>query len=133
MLLAAIDWAAIGLPILQFVLPILGTVLASLAIWALKKLLTKLGLEENQKIDQMIDHYVHVGVNHAEKAATKLIETKLSLSSSDKMSLALQTVLKELESSGVKNVGEELIRARIEAYLNLVPKVPAPTPPTPTS
>lgn len=123
------DWSAIGLPIVQFVLPILGTVLASLAVVALKKLLTKLGLEENAKIDSMIDHYVHVGVNHAEKAASKLIETKLQLSGSDKMNLAVTTVLKELESSGIKAVGEELIKARIEAYLNLVPKLPAPTTP----
>lgn len=124
------DWSAIGLPIVQFVLPILGTILASLAVVALKKLLNKLGLEENAKIDSMIDHYVHVGVNHAEKAASKLIETKLSLSGNDKMNLAVTTVLKELEESGIKSVGEELIKARIEAYLNLVPKLPTPTTPS---
>jgi hypothetical protein len=125
------DWSSIGLAILQFVLPILGTVLASLAIWALKKLLTKLGLDENAKIDSMIDHYVHVGVNHAEKAAQKVIDTKLKLSGGDKMNIAVSTVLKELEESGIKDVGEDLIKARIEAYLNLTPKVPAaPTTPT---
>lgn len=118
------DWTAIGLPILQFVLPVLATVLTSLAIWALKKLLVKLGLEENAKIDSMIDHYVHVGVNHAEKAAQKVIDSKMAMSGGDKMNLAVSTVLKELEESGIKNVGQELIKARIEAYLNLVPKAP---------
>lgn len=118
------DWSSLGLPILQFVLPILATVLTSLAIWALKKLLVKLGLEENAKIDSMIDHYVHVGVNHAEKAAQKVINSKMAMSGGDKMSLAVSTVLKELEESGIKDVGQELIRARIEAYLNMVPKAP---------
>lgn len=121
------DWSSLGLPILQFVLPILATVLTSLAIWALKKLLVKLGLEENAKIDAMIDRYVHVGVNHAEKAAQKAIASKMAMSSSDKMNLAVTTVLRELEESGIKDVGQELIKARIEAYLNLVPKEPTTT------
>lgn len=121
------DWSSLGLPILQFVLPILATVLTSLAIWALKKLLVKLGLEENAKIDAMIDRYVHVGVNYAEKAAQKAIASKMAMSSSDKMNLAVTTVLRELEESGIKDVGQELIKARIEAYLNLVPKAPTTT------
>jgi hypothetical protein len=117
------DWSTVGLQVAQFLLPILGTVLSALAVVAAKKLVSYLGLKENAQIDAMIDRYVEVGVNHAQKAASKLIDTKMP--SKDKLNLAVTTVLRELEESGVKGVAHELIEARIEAYLigNPLPKL----------
>lgn len=109
------DWTSVALQIAQFLMPILGTLLSALAVVAVKKLVSYLGLKENEKIDEMIDRYVVVGVNHAQKAASKLIDSKLS--SSDKLNIAVSTVFRELEESGVKGVAEELVKARIEAYL----------------
>lgn len=111
------DWSTVGLQVAQFLLPILGTVLSALAVVAVKKLVSYIGLKENEKIDELIDRYVVVGVNSAQKAASKLVEAKMP--SKDKLNLAVSTVLRELEESGVKGVAHELIAARIEAYLQV--------------
>jgi hypothetical protein len=71
------DWSTVGLQVAQFLLPILGTVLSALAVVAAKKLVSYLGLKENAQIDAMIDRYVEVGVNHAQKAASKGVAHEL--------------------------------------------------------
>jgi hypothetical protein len=109
-------WTAIGLEVLKFALPILATVAAALVPLLLKKLLDKMGVSHNKELDAMIDKYVDVGVKYAERAATKKLGGR-ELKSEDKAALAVSTVLKELEKAGVRKIGEELIRARIEAYL----------------
>ena len=112
------SWGAMGLDVLQFLLPILGTLLTIVLSALAHKALQKAGLERSKHIDAMIDKYVGVGVNFAQRAADKKLGGR-TYKGEDKMRLAIVTVLGELEQSGLKKVGEDLIRARIEDYLHV--------------
>jgi hypothetical protein len=108
------NWSELGLQVLSYALPVLSSVLVVVLTALAKKLLDKFHLEHEGKVDAMIDRYVEVGVKHAERWAATLANKPAA---TDKMGVALKTVLDELESSGVKGVGEALIKARIEAWL----------------
>lgn len=106
------------LPILDWVLPIAAAVLTLLLAALAKKHIGKLGIERSAKVDDMIDRYVAMGVDAAEGAAKTAIKAKTGkMRSEDKKATAVNVVLKELEQSGIKDVAEELISARIEALL----------------
>lgn len=116
------DWASFGgagMEIGKFLLPVLSTVLVIVLSALAKKLVDKLGVNRSVQIDEMIDKYVAIGVKAAERVATNKIGSSETLRSGDKMSLATKTVLSELEQSGIKGVAEELIKARIEHYLEV--------------
>lgn len=124
------DWKSGGLQVLGWMLPVLSSVLVVLLSALAKKLLDKLNLEHEGKIDLMIDKYVAVGVKNAERWANTFI---VKPASSDKLGMAVKTVLDELEASGVKGVAEALIKARIEALLEgEKPSVSKSPPATPT-
>ena len=101
----------------QFVLPIAASVLTVVLAALAKKLLDKWGLERSEKVDNMIDRYVGTSVEFAERFATKKLDGRV-VDGKDKLALATRTVLAELKQSGIKDVGEELIKARIEAWLS---------------
>lgn len=106
-------------PVLDFLLPILATVITLLLAALAKKYIGKLGIERSDKVDAMIDKYVGLGVDAAEKAADNYLAANgTKLSSGTKKANAINTVFLELEQSGIKGVAEELISARIEALLN---------------
>lgn len=108
---------SLGLPLLKYLLPLLATLLTFLGSYAAKKLLDKLGVNRSEQIDAMIDKYVGIGVKYAQSAAdNKLLG--YDMTGKDKLQLAVGTVLRELEQSGITKVGEELIKSRIEAYLH---------------
>lgn len=108
-------------PILEFLLPVLGTILTIVLAALAKKYIGKLGVERSDKIDTMIDKYVGIGIDAAEKVAVNYAKAigipGATLSGGTKKRNALNTVLIELEQSGIKGVAEELISARIEAAL----------------
>ena len=115
-----------GLELLKFSLPVFSAVLVIVLSALAKKAVDKMGLERSERIDNMIDKYVGMGVNAAERVANKRVTGK-DLDGRDKLAMATSTVLAELEQSGLKGVGEELIKARIENYLEISkPSVAAP-------
>ena len=103
------------LPVLEFLLPILATVLTVVGAALAKRWLDKAGVERSAQIDAMIDDYVEKGVLSAERAASNFLGTKMAGES--KKAHAVKVVLGELEQSGLKGVAQELISARIEAFL----------------
>jgi len=108
----------IFLMVLNWALPILGSVLTVILTILAKRWIEKLGLERSEKIDNMIDVYVEKGVLAAERAAGQYMTLNgHRMSGASKRANAIRVVLGELEQSGLKKVGRELITARIEAYL----------------
>lgn len=102
-----------------FVLPVLATILTVLGTAFAKKMLDKMGIERSEKIDDMIDKYVALGVESAQRFGEKKLDGGRDMAGRDKLTMAISTVLRELDQSGVKGVGEELIRHRIESYLGI--------------
>lgn len=108
----------IGLTILGYLLPVIAAVLTLFLIAGARKLLEKFGVERTEKVDDLIDRYVKMGVNAAEQAATTYLKTKgEKMDGEDKKLKAVNAVMAELEQSGIKGVGEELIVNRIEHWL----------------
>lgn len=110
----------------EWILPVLGTVLGILLMALIKKGLDKLGIDRSEKLDQRLDDYVGKGVAVAERWARNYLsnngEKVGSMSKKDK---AINVVLRELEQAGVRDVGEQLIADRIEAWLEVNdPKAP---------
>ncbi|HUS89616.1 MAG TPA: phage holin, LLH family [Desulfosporosinus sp.] len=115
------DWSNLGgtgLEVLNFLLPVLSSAIVIVLSALAKKWVDKLGLERSERVDTMIDKYVGLAIHAAERTATKKIGG-MELDGRDKLSLATRTVLGELEQSGLKGIGEELIKARIESYLEV--------------
>ena len=107
-----------GWELLKFLLPIVSSVLILVLSALGKKHVEKLGIERSERVDAMIDKYVEIGVNAAQRVATKKVDGR-TLDRKDKMALATKTVLEELEQSCLKGVGETLIKARIESFLEV--------------
>jgi len=108
----------IGLTILGYLLPIIAAALTLFAIAGVRKLLDKLGLERTEKIDDLIDKYVHLGVDTAEMAGVNYLKSRgEKMPSEDKKLKAVKVVMNELEQSGIKDVAEELIIDRIESWM----------------
>ena len=106
------------LPILEWVLPVVSAVLAIVLVALAKKYIGKLGIERSERIDDMLDNYVGMGVRAAERAALAAIKAQQgNMTGESKKAHAVKVVLAELEQSGIKGVAEDLIAARIEAYL----------------
>jgi hypothetical protein len=117
MLLAESVWASVGFEVLGAIMPILAGVI-TLALTALvKKGVDKLGISRSQEIDTMIDKYVGIGINYAQKAASNKLDGR-SHDGKSKMTIAVKTVLDELNQSGITGVAEDLIVARIENALH---------------
>jgi len=110
-------------PILNFLLPVLGTVITLFLVALAKKYIGKLGIERSVQVDAMIDKYVGLGVDSAEKLAANFLKANPDgvVTGSSKKANAVNVVLAELEQSGIKGVAEELISARIEALLESKP------------
>ena len=106
------------LPVLDWVLPVVGAILTIALVALAKKHVGKLGIERSAAVDDMIDRYVAMGVKAAERAGSAAIATQTGkLPGSSKKAVAVKVVLDELDQSGVKGVAEQLIAARIEAFL----------------
>ena len=104
----------------QWALPLLAAALVILCIAGVKKLLDKWGVDRSDKVDDMIDRYVRMGINAAQVLGTKYLEQQgMKMSSGSKTAKAVKTVLTELDQSGIKGVAEELISDRIEHWLEL--------------
>lgn len=102
----------------NWALPVLAGVVSILIIALIRKYLPKLGIERSERIDAMIDKYVKIGVGAAERAGQAYLSAEQKkLPGENKKAHAVKVVLDELEQSGIKNVGEQLITARIEAWL----------------
>lgn len=106
------------LPILDWVLPVVAGILTLVLIAVSKKYIGKLGIERSDKVDDMIERYVTMGIAAAEKSADVVLKAQQGkLTGGSKKALAVKVVLAELEQSGIKGVAEELISNRIEAAL----------------
>jgi len=117
----------IGLTILGYLLPVIASILTILLIAGARWLMRKLGVERSEKIDDLIDRYVKMGVNAAEASATAyLVARGEKMPSDDKMRKAVDAVMKELDQSGIKDVAEELITNRVEHWLLEEKKVSPP-------
>lgn len=122
------------LVILQYLLPVLGSVLTVVLVALAKKLLDKWNIERGEKIDRMLDDYVGKGVAAAEKAAANYLKAKNGkMTGGQKKVKAVRVVMRELEQAGVTNVAEELVSERIEAWLSDDKKPNAPSPTGETS
>jgi len=118
---------SVGLPVAGFLLPVIGMVDTALLIWGGRKLLKKYNMF-NADIDAKLQEYVKIGVDYAERwARNKLNQMGTKPSSSDKLGVATQAVLNELEKSGIKQVGVEIIQARIESWLEERDREPGKT------
>jgi hypothetical protein len=106
------------LTLLNYLLPVIGSILALLLAAGAKKLLDKWGIERSDKIDAMLDKYIGIGVSSAEVAATKyLAATGSKMPGGNKKTKAIKVIMEELKQSGITNVAEELVSARIESWL----------------
>jgi len=112
------EWKEPLLELLSFLLPVLASVLAIVLTALAKRGLDKMGVERSEKIDDMIDRYVGIGIDYAERAAKLKLDGR-AYNGENKLTLATKTVLDELAQSGIRDVGESLIRARIEHALEL--------------
>lgn len=112
------DWSGLGLQALQFLLPVVASVLTVVLTLLARKWLAKLGVESDAQTDAMIDKWVKIGVDYAEQAAKNKIKAGETVKPEDKMATALQAVLLELDRTGLKNIGEKLLVARIESALS---------------
>lgn len=120
------DWSMLGgagLEILKAVTPFIAIVLTIALSGLAKKNVQRLGIERSKDVDDMIDKYVGIGVNYVKRVAEKKLDGR-ELDKKDKLALATKTVLGELDQSGLKGIGEDLIKARIENWLE-VNKTPA--------
>jgi hypothetical protein len=115
-LLAASTVSTVGLGLLDFLLPTISAILTALAIVGVKAALDKVGIARSKEIDEMVDKYVKVGVNYAQRYAEKKLDGR-DLTPEDKLGIAVKTVLGELEQSKIKNVAHDLIVGRVEAAL----------------
>lgn len=113
------NFGGVGLQLLEFLLPLIAVVLTVGVAALLKKGVDSIGVNRSAQIDTMIDKYVEIGVNAAKMAAEKKLNTSSKMSGDDKLGLATKTVLTELEQSGLKSVGEQLIKDRIENFLHI--------------
>lgn len=108
---------SVGLPVAGFLLPVIGMVVTALLIWGGRKLLKKYNMF-NADIDAKLQEYVKIGVDYAERwARNRLMQTGNKPASTDKLTIATSAILNELEKSGIKKVGVDLIQARIESFL----------------
>ena len=118
------------LVLLDYLLPVIGSVLAILLAALAKKLLDKWGIERTEKLDAMLDDYTGKGVSYAEASARKyLAATGSKMGGGDKKAKAIRVVMNELEQAGVTGIAEELISSRIESWLEVKghnPGVPSP-------
>ena len=108
----------IAISIFGYLLPVIASIITLLAIIGVRKLFDKFGLERSEKVDDMIDKYVHMGINAAEVVGEKYLKMRnVKMPGEDKIDMAIKTVMTELEQSGIKDVAEELIVNRIEHWL----------------
>jgi len=108
----------IAIVVLQYLLPVILGVLALFATVGVKKLLEKWGVERSAKVDAMIDDYTKKGVNFAQSWANHYFAANAAKpASEDKKAKAIAVVLAELKQSGITDVAEDLIVARIESFL----------------
>lgn len=108
------------LVILTHLWPIIAGVLTILIAAGSKKLLDKWGLERSAQIDGMIDNYAQKAVDYAEVLGRNYLTlNSTKLSGASKKANAVSMVLKELEKSGITNVAEQVISARIEHWLEV--------------
>ena len=115
--------------VLNYLMPVIASILAILGAAAAKKLLDKWGVERSEKIDKMIDDYVGKGINVAEVTARKYLELNSSkMASGSKKAKAIKVVMDELSQAGITGVAEDLISARVESWL----EVKGANPGTPT-
>jgi hypothetical protein len=105
------------LTLTPYLAPLLAGVLTILLTIGAKKLLDKVGVDRSQKIDDMIDRYITVGVDFANVWATKKAAENTPVTGESKKAKAIKVVMDELTQSGVTGVAEELLTARIESWL----------------
>lgn len=104
--------------LLPYVLPLLATLLTILVSVGVKKLIDKFGLDRTERVDDLIDKYVGVGINYAEvMARSYLSNTGDKMPSLTKKQKATKVVMNELKKAGVLDVTQELVSARIESWL----------------
>ena len=65
----------------------------------------------------MLTQYVPIGIGYAERWAKSKLSGDGKPASEDKMAVAVRTIMGELKQSGITEVGEKLIIARIESAL----------------
>ena len=101
-----------------YIFPVLASVLTLLLAAGAKKLFEKWGVERSDRIDAMIDKYVGIGVNYAEVAARGYLAAHgEKMTGASKKGKAIGVIMEELKQSGITDVAEELISARIESWL----------------
>lgn len=119
--------------VLKYLLPVIAGILAILMIVGVRKLMEKWGIERSERIDAMIDTYVHKGVNFAEVMARKYMTKNLDkMGGTSKRAKAVTVVMDELKQSGITDVAEDLVVARIESWLEdkgANPGIPSPEAP----
>lgn len=115
----------IFLIVVEYLLPLIASVLTVVIAAGAKRLFDKWGIERSQTVDAMIDDYAKKGVDYAEVMGRKyLADNNAKISSRSKMSHAVGIVMRELKQAGITNVAEELVVGRIEYWLESTGKQP---------
>lgn len=106
--------------ILPTILSILAPIVVLLLRAILKKLTTHLDIRTSAAIMDIVNGVVMNGVALAEQEAKKhQIETQEKLGSENKLEMAMEYVISELEKNKVPQLTQEEIRQRIESYLGM--------------
>ena len=101
--------------IVEILIQVLGVALAIVAVWAVKRLASKYGVELDDAKLEMVRSVVKSGVNYADAwAKTRTVKPE----SSDKLHTALEFVNKTLQDTNVGKIAEEQIIKLIEAQLH---------------
>lgn len=107
--------------ILPVVLNVLLPVITVLVAWGVRQLVKKLDVESKVKVDELVDKVVARAVDCVEQL--NQVSAKLNQpvgSSQDKLVHAINIVAGELQTLGITQVTGDIIRTKIEAYLQRV-------------
>ena len=108
------DYGALSANIISIVLTVFGPILASLAAWAMVKLIRKLHIDASIIQDQQVFDAVAKGASYAEEYARKNKGT----TGNQKLDIAFDFTSQILETKAVQEYGVAPLRKLIEATVN---------------
>ena len=103
---------------LPLVLEILLPIVTLLIAFGVRALVKKLGMEEKINADKLIDQIVGRAVDCVDQLNIVAIKAGQSITSEDKLATAINLIVNEAKVMGLPVMTGEILRVKIEAYLN---------------
>jgi hypothetical protein len=105
---------------LPYLATALGSALSLVAIWAVKQLGAKFGIQNTTAVDSQLWAWCHQGVAYAEEQALKAVKAgQAAPAGADKLATALTFVSSLVAQNGWDKVGEEKLTQLIESALHV--------------